>query len=105
MVLDMSFNSLQTGKPFRTVCNPYHLSPKFLLFQFPSNGKALSDVLNIVLWSIVILFQFPSNGKALSDPVSSVTPADETPVDKFQFPSNGKALSDNGGFLEQWKNG
>ena len=37
-------------------------------------------------------FQFPSNGKVLSD-VNNVTARHEA-AEKFQFPSNGKVLSD-----------
>ena len=38
------------------------------------------------------MFQFPSNGKALSD--DRATEVTFEPQDEFQFPSNGKALSD-----------
>ena len=85
------FNSLQTGKPFQTDV-PTGLTKKVEeLFQFPSNGKALSDTIpesHVVETSV---FQFPSNGKALSD-ASMIL---EVNMDnRFQFPSNGKALSD-----------
>ena len=38
------------------------------------------------------LFQFPSNGKVLSD--EQLPSYRSRPLDEFQFPSNGKVLSD-----------
>ena len=87
-------------------------------FQFPSNGKVLSDIkytekgfLTLVNVSIPFKrespfghvstgevlaqarFQFPSNGKVLSDAgVCKVNLHNN--ADVFQFPSNGKVLSD-----------
>ncbi len=62
------FNSLQTGKSFRTYVfqhHPYNISEQF---QFPSNGKVLSDEQNpLARFTAAIMFQFPSNGKVLSD--------------------------------------
>ena len=42
--------------------------------------------------TMLVLFQFPSNGKALSDAYFEKTLEQYSGV--FQFPSNGKALSD-----------
>ena len=82
-----SFNSLQTGKPFRTRKPGVYAYPGLSSFQFPSNGKALMDV------ELKYPFQFPSNGKALSD--RFLTPyLSLVDLQGFQFPSNGKALSD-----------
>ena len=67
-VLGLCFNSLQTGKSFRTIDSTR------------GYGNALS-------------FQFPSNGKVLSDKPEAATPTSE---EKFQFPSNGKVLLDQG---------
>ena len=39
-----SFNSLQTGKPFRTWKHQATIRARLISFQFPSNGKALSDI-------------------------------------------------------------
>ena len=55
--------------PFRLVVgNDLHFT-KDIMFQFPSNGKALSDFRVILAVAVVLVrkFQFPSNGKALSD--------------------------------------
>ena len=61
-------------------------------FQFPSNGKAHSDIIRSVpTGCIITMFQFPSNGKAHSDRRDSVR--SRLPRG-FQFPSNGKAHSD-----------
>ena len=67
------------------------------MFQFPSNGKALSDTgaFEHQHNTGYLTFQFPSNGKALSDIYKKE--GRENPMNKkFQFPSNGKALSDKG---------
>ena len=63
-----SFNSLQTGKSFRTI--------------LAEHGREVD-----------FMFQFPSNGKVLSDP-NSTRGTDECRFHSFQFPSNGKVLSD-----------
>ena len=42
---DNRFNSLQTGKSFRTISKWYTLRQLYELFQFPSNGKVLSDAI------------------------------------------------------------
>ena len=39
-----SFNSLQTGKSFRTKYNRNYNRCISIMFQFPSNGKVLSDI-------------------------------------------------------------
>ena len=64
-------------------------------FQFPSNGKALSDPSTRMYSSFEHskLFQFPSNGKALSD--TRLLKGMLEQEKEFQFPSNGKALSDS----------
>ena len=67
------FHSLQTGKPFRTHNRTGQKRTDALgEFQFPSNGKALSDegykdYPYATKPFRVTLFPFPSNGKALSD--------------------------------------
>ena len=89
-------------------------------FQFPSNGKALSDIELACIRAVDDeMFQFPSNGKALSDediettlkmgqhrvsipfkrespfgPVRICGQGESAWIYSFQFPSNGKALSD-----------
>ena len=46
----------------------------FVMFQFPSNGKVLSDWHSPVrVGSVKIGFQFPSNGKALSDLIVGIS--------------------------------
>ena len=89
------FNSLQTGKSFRTYVfqhHPYNISEQF---QFPSNGKVLSDEQNpLARFTAAIMFQFPSNGKVLSD-MWIYTVGAVSLGELFQFPSNGKVLSDS----------
>ena len=88
---EISFNSLQTGKSFRTG----YTSQAFAMrkkFQFPSNGKVLSDTSRCLKkFEQKTSFQFPSNGKVLSDIDSGENYIN---LKKFQFPSNGKVLSD-----------
>ena len=110
------FNSLQTGKSFRTYSNTTGNKWVDVVFQFPSNGKVLSDGATNYQEkenqrvSIPFKrespfgrrqtpmprhsrasFQFPSNGKVLSDVAQEVYQPRQT---RFQFPSNGKVLSD-----------
>ena len=63
------FNSLQTGRHIQTYRLRHGNERWVHWFQFPSNGKAHSDMFknNIALTLAIVLFQFPSNGKAHSD--------------------------------------
>ena len=78
-------------------------------FQFPSNGKVLSDNRSLPFRDKILVskkafkaseFQFPSNGKALSESFPERINFFQTEKlycssqPKFQFPSNGKVLSD-----------
>ena len=85
------FNSLQTGKSFRTIEEETE-EGIMTLFQFPSNGKVLSDERGLDTDSPMYVFQFPSNGKVLSDKFEGEL--NHVEYIKFQFPSNGKVLSD-----------
>ena len=58
-----SFNSLQTGRSFRTVVNVLHIESSNEEFQFPSNGKVFPNTCVIDHVCVVSKFQFPSNGK------------------------------------------
>ena len=138
------FHSLQTGRLIRTRWTAVRWKPDgkvfsipfkregsfgrvqqvcasssfFIVFQFPSNGKAHSDnVEEFEFFVCYYRFQFPSNGKAHSDDfdVEDVSGNDRPLVSipfkregsfgrscyrhglqrkKFPFPSNGKAHSD-----------
>ena len=56
------FNSLQTGKAFRTNVAQTSVTIDDV-FQFPSNGKGFPNLLAERPRNIFFLFQFPSNGK------------------------------------------
>ena len=113
----MRFNSLQTGKSFRTQVEAQMAYLEYP-FQFPSNGKVLSDEirpdfsadyrcvsipfqrespfgrsLRRKIRLCVLVFQFPSNGKVLSDERGRRASGENCSLE-FQFPSNGKVLSD-----------
>ena len=89
------FNSLQTGKPFRTVCLVCNLplSVPGVSIPFKRESPFGHSLLSNERNSTLLWFQFPSNGKALSDTFMAKTSCDRI-YDPFQFPSNGKALSD-----------
>ena len=61
----MSFNSLQTGKAFRTKPTLRDCYPIMFEFQFPSNGKGFLNSKTKWMDMIQNTFQFPSNGKRL----------------------------------------
>ena len=62
---EQSFNSLQTGRRFQTD-HRYALDMRDIVFQFPSNGKAVpNSSMKTGLSPEVVTFQFPSNGKAV----------------------------------------
>ena len=117
-----SFNSLQTGRCFRTmkkkntglqiivVSIPFKregVSELLMLtgsgtfgfeFQFPSNGKVFPNHrLTHIYVNICYLFQFPSNGKVFPNEVSNEF---ECKCKKFQFPSNGKVFPNISRFTE-----
>ena len=61
------FNSLQAGKPIQTKSCKIMVVSVTLKFQFPSSGKAYSNLLLMMLQILLQLFQFPSSGKAYSN--------------------------------------
>ena len=84
-----SFNSLQTGRTFRT--NFDEIDGVYLAeFQFPSNGKDFPNLSHRAAYTRAYrkAFQFPSNGKDFPNETRNkqVTAA----TARFQFPSNGK---------------
>ena len=113
---NFSFNSLQTGKAFRTVLRHAINIPEVIVFQFPSNGKGFPNADIDTRLQLRFSFQFPSNGKGFpnlgnwlnrpdtGNPVSipfkrerlSEQAYDQRgvlcQVGKFQFPSNGKGF-------------
>ena len=112
-----SFNSLQTGKSFRTQCGKQRINGTTLSFHSLPTGKSFRTCEgcdNIILE--VRKFPFPSNGKVLSDRRKrwngndcsyrvSIPFQRESPFGLyterfmrakcivFQFPSNGKVYS------------
>ena len=89
-----SFNSLQTGKPFRT-CRMQNVAQRiFLYVSIPFKRESPFGHVDkgVSFKTTPPKFQFPSNGKALSDGPLAIVPL---LFGKFQFPSNGKALSDS----------
>ena len=100
------FNSLQTGRHIQTQCLvseifikvsiPFkregtfrHLTRgtgtlQFSQFQFPSNGKAHSDVAEFWMSKYTESFKFPSNGKAHSDPGPGNTPQKQRSFNSLQ---------------------
>ena len=114
-----SFNSLQTGRTFRTIKGVTHndfqkvsipfkregLSERpaihaeldmYKRFQFPSNGKDFPNKIKTGLANPRNLeFQFPSNGKDFPNKIGRCCCKEDK---KFQFPSNGKDFPNNVSF-------
>ena len=126
-----SFNSLQTGRSFRTkiiIVSEVYIMADENKFQFPSNGKDFPNQGSgdTFKW-FGIRFQFPSNGKDFPNSQSAnlltetplsfnslqtgrtfrthVLPAQAMQItyyNEFQFPSNGKDFPNKHNTCPQW---
>ena len=88
----MCFNSLQTGKSFRTICLMLCLFPRVRLVSIPFKRESPFGPRNSKIsgYRMVSTFQFPSNGKVLSDP--SCRPHLQAPVHCFNSLQTGKSF-------------
>ena len=86
------FNSLQTGKSFRTIVLTFRGKGRWV-FQFPSNGKVLSDPITFSFNIRIIFVSIPFKRES---PFGQRKTAKQIllSLNTFQFPSNGKVLSD-----------
>ena len=92
---NLRFNSLQTGKSFRTHEKSYRkVHCVHQEFQFPSNGKVLSDIImkRLLTSSDSSCFNSLQTGKSFRTWEKRETCFGRQVL--FQFPSNGKVLSD-----------
>ena len=86
----LRFNSLQTGKAFRTKGEGSVLQHTEERFQFPSNGKGFPNINGLAKFFLWLRFNSLQTGKAFrTDFPGKVS---ECPELKFQFPSNGKGF-------------
>ena len=86
----LCFNSLQTGRSFRTTRSVIKVRLNLFMFQFPSNGKVFpNNFKNHDSYSNCNRFQFPSNGKVFPN---KRTTKEGIVMVQFQFPSNGKVF-------------
>ena len=88
--MDLSFNSLQTGKCIQSTLPNTNVFMNTGMFQFPSNGKVYSKEKFDFLTPEELEFQFPSNGKVYSKVLKM---RQALLAAWFQFPSNGKVYS------------
>ncbi len=86
------FNSLQTGRSFRT--NIIHLSMlhEYQGFQFPSNGKVFPNTNFRLTSAKLVSHGFNSLQTGRSFRTFRITYVQDTRIIKFQFPSNGKVF-------------
>ena len=85
-----SFNSLQTGRSFRTMKKVKGTCFGVLLVSIPFKREGLSEPKSLdSAITRVDEFQFPSNGKVFPNDESNKT---EVFGLRFQFPSNGKVF-------------
>ena len=91
---EVGFNSLPTGKSFRTLFSfTYPNECGDSAFQFPSNGKVLSDTTYVCHEAMIIIcFNSLPTGKSFRTRGELEMNEAER---RFQFPSNGKVLSDH----------
>ena len=88
---DQSFNSLQTGKAFRTSLQPLNASLRNQRFNSLQTGKAFRTDLSDLYLYREREFQFPSNGKGFPN-VETSGNLTLSWKEEFQFPSNGKGF-------------
>ena len=90
---NLSFNSLQTGRCFRTVQSSNYYFFYCIWFQFPSNGKVFPNLMRMAKMKMAKRVSIPFKREGVSEPITIGCGTNNEL--RFQFPSNGKVFPNN----------